>query len=129
MPKIDRPAGNAGLTHGEANAKRDGRLERELQNQIANWLRLKGIFFVRSRMDKKTTVAPGTPDFVFCIVNAGGRAHPIPVALEVKTRSGMSTVQNKVREQMEDNGWHYYVVGSLRAVIDLYERETVGRTF
>jgi hypothetical protein len=40
--------------------------ERELQRQIANWLRLHGIWFTQSRMDRRTSNTVGTPDFIFC---------------------------------------------------------------
>jgi len=88
-----------------------------LQNQIANWLRLRSIFFIRSRMDKKTTTAKGTPDFAFCMMDSSLKA--VAVALEVKTQSKMTVEQKRVREQMESNGWHYHVVGSLQEVMDI----------
>ncbi len=106
MPRPDRPKGNAGLTNSEAKAKHDGRLEKELQKQIANWLRLNGVFFVRSRMDKRTTVTPGTPDFVLAIEGN-------PVALEAKTQSDLSEDQIKVRAQMLANGWAWAQVTTL----------------
>jgi hypothetical protein len=39
--------------------------ERDLQDLIAEYLRMKSIVAIRSRMDKKMTVPVGTPDFLF----------------------------------------------------------------
>lgn len=40
--------------------------EREIQKQIANYLRLLNIWFAQSRMDRRTSNTVGTPDFLFC---------------------------------------------------------------
>lgn len=125
MGKKHRPKGNAGMTQAEAGAKQNARLEKEVHVQIENWLRINGIVAIHSRMDKKATVQRGLPDFVFVwrgYGDVGSGEHPtlvVPVAVEVKTGSRMSQVQEAVRTQMEENGWNYYVVGTLQEVIDL----------
>lgn len=40
--------------------------EREIQDAFAAWLRERGIPFLRSRMDRATTIAVGWPDFTIC---------------------------------------------------------------
>lgn len=59
--------GKAGRTMIEIDAKNEAKSERELQEQIAGLLRIKCIYFVRSRMDRKTTTKVGTPDFLVCL--------------------------------------------------------------
>lgn len=126
MSKEDRShMGRAGLTAVEADGKQAEKSERDVQKQIANWLRLKGIFFVWSRMDKKTTNYCGTPDFIFSYVEQYRvfecvRPMARPMAIEVKFGKGkLSEEQEKVMEQMKKNGWRYHVVHSLKEVIEL----------
>lgn len=109
-PKDRKSLGKAGVTSEEAERKRLARSERELQDQIANYLHYKGIFFVRSRMDKKTTTRKGTPDFIFALPEPGAW-HGRPYAIEVKVGSNTLTrEQEEVRLQMLRNGWRYFVV-------------------
>jgi len=56
----------SGRTPAEAREAAVAKDERELQRQIANWLRLHGIWFTQSRMDRRTSNTVGTPDFIFC---------------------------------------------------------------
>lgn len=60
------PMGKAGITYAEAQVKADVKSERELQNQIENWLRLNSIPAFRQRMDRKSNMPIGTPDFLVC---------------------------------------------------------------
>lgn len=115
MSKEDRAQlGRGGMTQDEALAKFEARNERQLQEQIANYLRLNGIFFIRSRMDKKSTTQCGTPDFCFCvprILECPPYVRPTPTAIEVKYGKGaLSDEQIEVHAQMITNGWHVHVV-------------------
>jgi hypothetical protein len=56
----------SGRTPAEAREAAVAKDERELQRQIANYLRLHGIWFTQSRMDRRTSNTVGTPDFIFC---------------------------------------------------------------
>ena len=56
----------SGKTPAEAREHAMAKDERELQRQIANYLRLHGIWFTQSRMDRRTSNTVGTPDFIFC---------------------------------------------------------------
>ncbi len=110
MSKDQRPKGTAGLLPEEIDAKNEKKTEREIQNQIADYLRLHEITFYNSRMDRKATIGRGLPDFAYAY-------HGIPIAIEVKTKDGKtSDEQNKCHEKMRENGWKVYVVRSLSEV-------------
>lgn len=115
MDKKDRvDLGKAGVTAEEANEKQQQRNEREVHRQIENWLRLKGIWFSHSRMDRKTTQALGTPDFIFSYIYMGAMIDKIPTAVEVKVGGNKLTPeQESVRMSMLANGWTYHIVSSL----------------
>jgi hypothetical protein len=99
LPRLDI----TGRITADANIK----IERQLQNQIHSWLRLKGITAIRSRMDRKTSNNKGTPDFLFAI---GGRA----VAIECKMRGLHPTIeQQKMLVALENDGWRVAVIHSL----------------
>lgn len=106
MEKAQRPKGNAGLTSEESEQKRIAKSEREIQEQIANLLRQRGIWFHRSRMDKRTTGPKGTPDFLFAV---DGRACAIEVKMPGKT---LSDDQRVTLHSMIANGWQSRLVGS-----------------
>lgn len=110
MADADRKAGGKALqTLDEAQARLEGRAERELQNHLANLLRLYGIEANRSRMDKKKTDRVGWPDFTFA---AKGRA----IAWEVKIPGkGLDPEQVKCIAAMrsEPNCWHVEVIHSV----------------
>jgi hypothetical protein len=62
------PADRAALgkkTSAEMRAAAAVKDERELQRQVANYLRLLGVWFSQARMDRRATATVGTPDFVF----------------------------------------------------------------
>jgi hypothetical protein len=106
------PADRAALgrkTSAEARADAVAKDERELQKQIASYLRLLGLWFSQSRMDRRTSNTVGTPDFVFPY--AGGRY----VAWEVKcpwSRS-LRPEQAKAREAIIAQGGEWRLVTSL----------------
>lgn len=54
-------------TMDEINQMAEAKTERELHKQVANLLRLRGIEFFDSRMDKRTSRPVGEPDFVFAV--------------------------------------------------------------
>jgi hypothetical protein len=65
-PADQRACSPSGRTPAEARAAAVAKDERELQRQVANYLRLLGVPFYQSRMDRKTTMAKGAPDFLLC---------------------------------------------------------------
>lgn len=91
-------------TSGEAQAKLDGKREKELQENVARLLRQRNIWFARQRMDKRATGTTGQPDFLFAVK---GRA----IAFECKVPPGNVTDdQNRCHEEMMWNGWEVFVV-------------------
>lgn len=118
---MDKPQrsklGKAGMTRDEVIQKQTLKNEAELQNQIASYLRLKGIAFSRSRMDKRSTTTLGWPDFIFCINRK-------PLAFECKMPGGkLKPEQLKCHEQMISNGWDVYIVTSFqhaKKLMDIY---------
>lgn len=116
MSAKDRASlGAHGQTSEEAQSKFIAGSERELQQQLVSILRLRGIAFLWSRMDRKTTCTTGWPDLTF-VVNG------TPVAMEVKHGKGkLREEQEMIRDTMISNGWHWHCVRSLdeaRAILD-----------
>ena len=90
-----------------AAAKSDAKREKDLQNKIENFLRLRGTTVLRPRMDKKTRIKKGWPDFTFAIK---GRA----VAMEAKLPGeNPSEAQAKKLSALAKDGWAIKVVYSL----------------
>lgn len=101
----------------ETERKPRGRGERQLQDLIADYLRLRGICFYRARMDKPTTGRVGWPDFTFAL---NGQAW----ALEVKVGDAKPTeAQQATMMAMQTDGWMVRVVRSVdevRAIVNFY---------
>ncbi len=95
--------------------------ERELQDQIAGLLRVKGIAFAQQRMDRKSNVAKGWPDFVFA-------HYARPIAFEVKTgRNQQTEEQYQTQNTMELNGWSYHVIRELDQVLTILKAIEASR--
>ena len=91
----------------KAKAKSDVKREKELQNQIENFLRLRGITPIRSATHRETSNNKGTPDFLFAVI---GRA----VAIECKLPGQEPTAdQQRMLQALASDGWRVAVVYSL----------------
>lgn len=101
-------------TPAEASAKHDARLERELQQQIANFLRLADIWFDQDSMAHRRRGTKGAPDFLFAY-------RGIPCAVEAKTQTQVSADQQKAHDAMRKNGWVVIVARSLVEVQGLLQ--------
>lgn len=90
----------------------DAKAERELHDQIEQWLRMKGVrCIVHSRMDKKTTQKKGVPDFLFVMK---GNAF----AIEVKVGNNQLTKEQEAwLVDAAVDGWICRVVRSLDQLI------------
>ncbi len=128
MSEKDRPPGVAGMLPEQIESKADAKSEKILQEQVANWLRQRNVWFCRSRMDRKTSNGKGTPDFLttwtisrkFSIgLNEWWTENlRLPVAIECKSgRNGLTAEQIQVRAEMEFNGWKYLLCRSLPELI------------
>ena len=47
----------------ETESKAEAKAEKEMHEQFTSWLRVKALPFVHSRMDRKSTIQEGWPDF------------------------------------------------------------------
>lgn len=110
MSKPDRKA--LGLrTSEEALCAQQIHQERELHNLFANWLRLNGVPFIHARMDKKSTIRKGWPDFTLLWQ---GRA----VCFEFKLPGQpLDADQIEVRRELTLNGTPVQTVHSVAEAI------------
>lgn len=118
MPEEERRRlGKAGRTAEEIAVAQATKSERDLHDQISNYLRMKGVkVAVHSRMDKRPTIKTGIPDFLFA-----WRCRP--VALEVKLPGEEpSPEQIGIMAGMEMDGWVVAVVHNLEEVIATLKR-------
>lgn len=76
--------GKAGRTIDECQQVAMARDEKHLQGQIEGLLRRSGVWFARQRMDRKSNLRIGVPDFLICL---DGRF----VAWEIKHDEGKTT--------------------------------------
>lgn len=100
------------MTVSEAREKAAVRDEKELQGQIANYLRLHGIWFDQDATHKRRTGSLGTPDFIFPY---NGRF----IAWEVKTpwAAKLRPEQEDAREAIIAQGGQWRLVTSLSHAI------------
>lgn len=117
LDKIADPAERARivgspLPSAERHAAEEVKVERELHKLIGNELLRRQIYFVHSRMDRKTTQAAGTADFVCCVAGHF-------VCFEAKTATGSLTdEQLAARMEVIRNGGRYYIVRSFQEFYD-----------
>jgi len=103
-------------------SKEQAKSEKELQDQIAGHFEIAGTVVVRSRMDKKTSVAVGIPDLLFALKGA-------PVAMEVKLPGEKLTKeQEKMMANMKKNGWLCHVVYSYDQAVEIGNKIILQRT-
>lgn len=111
-------------TQDELAAVAEIKSEKELHGQVANLLRLRGIQFFDSRMDKKTNRPRAEPDFLFCLSfkpeadNTTGSllTWAIGCAWELKIgNKPLSREQELMFQKMSvaPNGWRCCVVRSV----------------
>jgi hypothetical protein len=128
-PSERQKLGKGFLTMDEVTAKAEAYNERKLHAQIRNLLNLKGIIFVESRMDKKTTTIKGIPDFIFAVLlNKPNKIDPtnvtcvpIPCAWEIKVGNAKVTPEQSEmlwKLQKEPNAWRVKVIRSLQEAAD-----------
>lgn len=93
--------------------------ERELQKQVGQLLRLKGVWFDVQRMDKKTRGVVGRPDFLFAWQ---GR----PCAFEFKVGyNQLSSEQSATIETMKAQGWRVAVIRSTQEAFEFLKGDYV----
>ena len=92
----------------QAREKAMAKDEREIQKLICGYLRQIGAFYIQSRMDRRTTNQPGTPDFVICYQ---GRTEFWEVKCPWSQRLRPEQIAAKV--SIEDNGGTWRLITSL----------------
>lgn len=100
-PADRKPLGKAGMTSAEATAKQEERLEKDIHKNISNWLNIRNVFFIRSRMDKRTTNGNGLPDYVVvlpCDPTKEGQYFALPSCLMVEVK----LPKGKLSQDQED---------------------------
>lgn len=100
MPREDRVATGV-KTSAEIQEAIAAKSEREFQEQCVALLRQRGVKrVVRSRTDKRTSNAVGTPDLLFCY-------HRRACAYECKFDKGrLSNEQGIALAEFLEDGWH-----------------------
>ncbi len=107
-------------TREEVQFNYDEVSERELQNQIADYLNVKDIVAFQQRMDRKSNMVLGAPDFLCCY-------QTVPLAFECKVGTNKQTPeQNRMELAMTRNGWRYYIIRNLSEVRAILTAIEVG---
>lgn len=108
-----------GKTFDEVMAMAKEKVERDIHDKIEGLLRRLDVVYVHSRMDRKTTIGVGLPDFMFSVVTDTMAHAPWEivrsVAIEVKLPGeDLDEEQENVRAAMQcrPNAWAYHVVYS-----------------
>ena len=115
MPREERNSKET-QTLGDLQEKSQAKSEKELQLQIENWLRLRGVPVYRQRMDRKSNMVLGAPDIAFPWAPWGGKF----VGLEVKFERGKQTEdQMRQQKQIIENQGACFVVRSLAEVVEV----------
>lgn len=120
-PKDRADFGKGGLLREEAIAKAEDMAEKEIQKTVITLLEAhRGIVVIYSRMDRKATTPPGTPDLIFSVKGRtdGGSQNVTQVfacAWECKTLTGeQSKEQKEMQRRMETppNAFRYRIIRS-----------------
>ena len=92
------------------------RTERQLQGQLVNLLRLRGIEPLWHRTDKRSAATVGWPDLTFAL-------NSVPILWEVKLQGAkLSDEQQALRPRLIANGWDYYVLHSVDEALAILRR-------
>ncbi len=101
--------GKAGMTPEECLSKQEAKTERQLQTQIVNLLRLKGIEPCWHRTDKRSAATVGWPDLTFSI-------QPGATLWEIKLPTGKLSKEQEqmhIRLSTPPNCWRVRVIRSV----------------
>lgn len=121
MAVEDRPAGRAGMTTAEGQAKYAAGQENALQRDCANLLRQRDIWFRQMPYGKKTHW-PGFPDFLI-ILDTG-----FCLLVEAKALTGVqSQEQIEFQDSLPKGIYNYHVIYNLTQLQDLLPTAPKGR--
>jgi len=103
---------NAGLTSSEIEQKLTVRSERELQDQIRQYLNQKGVPFICPAMFRKSQLPRGWADFTFAFCG-------VPIIWECKRANGkLRGSQERIVADLVRNGWRFRLLRSLTEARD-----------
>jgi len=116
-------------TNDEVAARVHTYNERKLHAELRQLFNLKGIAYLEARMDRKSHMTKGWPDFTFAVLlqkpnkmdPTGLTCVPIPCAWECKVGSArLKPEQEEMlrRLQAEPNGWRVKVIHSLQEAVE-----------
>lgn len=118
---------NAFRTADEITAANEVKIERTLHEQVMAFCAREGLRYVNARMDKRSTIRKGWPDFTvfrqFGILHDGGdgpqrRVLTLAALLELKAKSGrLSEAQKAVIEELAGAGITVHVCRSYQAAL------------
>lgn len=120
-PADRKSLGKAGMTTDEGVRVFQHNYEKQLQSQMCQLMDQRGIFFSRSRMDKKTTIRKGMFDFTVYL--PGGKF----LAVETKAPNGhLSIFQQKIIKEFQDKtGEQVHIVMDLARFRQLLDEKTL----
>jgi hypothetical protein len=117
-PEDRAPLGPAGFTRKECEEIYCKKTEKKLHQDFEQWLRLNDLPYIHSRMDKKTSIQNGAPDF---IVFANG----FTVCIEFKVGNNKtSDDQNRFIDRLIQSKIPVAVCYSLVAAINFTKEKT-----
>lgn len=103
---------NAGRTSSDIEQKLAARAERELQDQIRQYLNQKGVPFICPAMFRKSQQPRGWPDFTFAFCG-------VPIIWECKSANGkLRGSQERIVAELVRNGWRFRLLRSLTEARD-----------
>jgi len=101
-------------TNTDVAEKVTAKNESELQDQIASYLRVREIPYSKPAFGKKSTVAPGWPDFTF---PWRGRF----VTFETKVATKQTKEQEQAQRDIERHGGFYFIVRSIEQAKEILD--------
>lgn len=114
-PKDRQRMGKTGRTYAEVIQDSNKKMEKELQRDITNLLKLRDIWIGKSKFGVRTTFTAYAPDFLFVWE---GR----PYGFEVKVgKEEPSMEQINCHCQMRRNGWLVFVIRSVEQAVEFLD--------
>lgn len=109
------------MTSAEALAKQEERLEKDIHKNISGWLHIRNVFFIRSRMDKRTTNGNGLPDYVVVLpaLIAGNLPRCLMVEVKLPKKKLSQDQEDFHANYLNKTGCRVQVVYSLQDFINL----------
>lgn len=95
-------------TNTDRRAEAIAKDEKEIQKQVAGYLRLLNVWFTASRMDRRTSNAVGTPDFILPY-----KGHAVFFECKCAWSRALRPEQAKAREEIIKQGGVWALVTSL----------------